>query len=156
MNNSSKEKVLTAIEQFIIQREKKMQNRDDIAKNLLIKQGFTENKWSLTQLHIIALINENPNKANNAFLANELGISKPAITKAVRSLIKEELILPKQKENNQKSIYYTLTSSGKQLSVIHDQVHQVAQDRYKQLLEQFTDDESEIIVKFLNTWSEHL
>src|SRR5699024_4282705 len=119
MNNSSKEKVLTAIEQFIIQREKKMQNRDDIAKNLLIKQGFTENKWSLTQLHIIALINENPNKANNAFLANELGISKPAITKAVRSLIKEELILPKQKENNQKSIYDTLTNTHKQLSVIH-------------------------------------
>lgn len=156
MNHLSKEEVLKAIERFILHREKKMQKRNDIADKLLIEQGFTENKWSLTQLHMIALINENPTEANNTFLAEHLGISKPAITKAVSSLIKDEVVMPKQKENNQKSVYYTLTNSGKQLSILHNQVHQVAKNRYNQLLDQFTDDESKIIVTFLNAWSEQL
>ncbi|MBY7142759.1 MarR family transcriptional regulator [Virgibacillus sp. NKC19-3] len=156
MENSSKEKALKAIEHFILSREKKMAKRDNLAKDLLVDHGYTENKWSLTQLHIMALINEHPNASNNSFLSKELGVSKPAITKAINSLIEGGMVLAKKKENDQKAVYYMLTNSGQQLAVVHDRMHQIAEDRYNQLLDQFSDDELELIIKFLEAWSNQL
>ncbi|GGP16310.1 MarR family transcriptional regulator [Oceanobacillus neutriphilus] len=156
MENSSKEEALKAIEHFILSHEKKMAKKDNLAKDLLVNHGYTENKLSLTQLHIMALINEYPNASNNTFLSKELSISKPAITKAINSLIEEGMVLSKKKENDQKAVYYTLTNSGQQLAAVHDRMHQIAEDRYIQLLDQFSDDELELIIKFLEAWSNQL
>ena len=156
LRNSSKEKTLKAIENFIIQREKKDKQQNDVAESLLISHGITESRWSLTQLHIVALINEAPNEANNTFLANQLDISKPAVTKAINVLVKEEMITAQRKESNQKTIYYKLTNAGEKLALVHEQMHQIAKEQYDQLLSQFNDEELQLITTFLNAWSEHL
>lgn len=156
MRSVTKEQTLKAIENFIIQREKKTKQQNDDAESLLISHGFSENRWSLTQLHIVALIKENPNEANNTFLANQLGISKPAVTKAMNALSKENMVTAQKNENNQKTIYYKLTNSGEKLSLIHEQMHRKAEERYDQLLHQFSDEELQLIRKFLNAWSSQL
>lgn len=156
MGSLSKENTLKAIENFILQREKKTKQQNDIAESLLIRHGFSEDKWSLTQLHIVALINEKPSKANNTFLANQLGISKPAVTKAINALTEKDMITAQKKESNQKTIFYSLTNSGEKLALIHEQMHQKASERYDQLLNQFSDDELQLITKFLNAWSRQL
>lgn len=154
--DKSKEKTLKAIEHFILQREKKTKQQNEIAESLLISHGFTENRWSLTQLHVVALINENPNEVNNTFLANQLNISKPAVTKAINVLTKEEMITNQMKAGNQKAIYYSLTNAGEKLALIHEQMHQMAKERYDQLLSQFSDEELQLITTFLNAWSSQL
>lgn len=156
LGSSSKEKTLKAIENFILQREKKTKQQNDVAESLLISHGFSKDRWSLTQLHIVALINDNPNGANNTFLASRLGISKPAVTKAINALTKEKMITTQKKESDQKSIYYRLTNSGKKLALIHEQMHEIAQERYDQLLSQFSDEELQVITTFLNAWSSQL
>ncbi|WP_245833037.1 hypothetical protein [Oceanobacillus timonensis] len=45
----------------------------------------------------MALINEYPNASNNTLLSKELSISKPAITKAINSLIEEGMVLAKKR-----------------------------------------------------------
>lgn len=156
MGSLSKEKTLKAIENFILQREKNSKQQNDVAEGLLISHGFSGDKWSLTQLHIVALINEKPSEANNTFLAKKLGISKPAVTKAINALTKENMITAQKKESNQKTIYYSLTNSGKKLALIHEQMHQKAKGRYEQLLNQFSNEELQLITKFLNAWSRQL
>jgi len=152
----SKENTMRAIENFILQREKTTKQQNDIAESLLTRQGFSEDKWSLTQLHIVALIKENPSESNNTFLADQLGISKPAVTKAINALTEKNMITAQKFKSNQKSIFYSLTNSGEKLALIHEQMHQKAKDRYDQMLNQFSDEELQIIAKFLNAWSRQL
>lgn len=156
LGSLSKENTLKAIENFILQREKKIKQQNDVAESLLIHHGFSEDKWTLTQLHIVALINEKPGEANNTFLANQLGISKPAVTKAISALTKKDMVTAQKRESNQKTVFYSLTNSGEKLALIHEQMHQKARERYEQLLNQFSDEELQLITKFLNTWSKQL
>src|SRR5699024_1945022 len=153
MGNHPKEKALKAIEYFIMSREKSNGKRKEAAKKILDDRGITTNKWTLTQLHIIALLNKYPNQTNNTFLATEWGISKPAVSKAIKTLIAEKMIIERKRENEQKAIYYTLTPSGRELSIVHDEMHQIAEARYNQLLNQFSDQELEVIVRFLELLS---
>ncbi|WP_029268439.1 MarR family transcriptional regulator [Virgibacillus alimentarius] len=156
MESLPKERTLKAIENFILQREKNEKQQNDVAESLLIHHGFSEGKLSLTQLHIVALINEQPSESNNTFLANQLGISKPAVTKAINALMEKGIVTSQKKESNQKAVFYSLTNTGKDLVLIHEQMHQKAREKYEQLLNQFTDDELQLITKFLNKWSEQL
>lgn len=72
-------KVILMLQQFIIERE----NAD---KKRQYKKEYKELELelSLTQFHIIELIDKN-NKVNNKFLAKELNVSNPAITKSIKN-----------------------------------------------------------------------
>lgn len=56
--------------------------------------------WTLTQLHIVAVIKEK-GKANNIMLSEILNVSKPAITKAVKKLLEHNIL---EKKHNKKII----------------------------------------------------
>jgi len=146
-----KQKALQAIEHFILQHERKMKNHH-------VPTQFTHgNKtWTITQLHIASLIKEKPSQSNNTFLAQQLKLSKPAVTKAINTLIEKDMVIAQKKKDNQKSIFYTLTDTGQQLAELHDRMHEIAIERYNQLLDSFSEDDLEVIAKFLNTWSNQL
>lgn len=153
MEHQQKEKVLKAIEHLITQRDKKIQKRTSLPA---LSNGESAEEWTLTQLHIVALINDHPSEANNTFLSKQLHVSKPAITKAVNYLIEKGAITSEKREDNQKSIYYTLTDAGQNLASAHEQVHQKAVDRYHQLLDQFTETELEVVARFLSSWTKQM
>lgn len=136
MSLSQRQNTLKAIELFVLQREKKMKERFNLTSLL-------EGDWNLTQLHIVSLIKDNPSSTNNAFLANQLSLSKPAITKAMDALIEKGMVL---------AGYYSLTDSGQRLAQIHEEHHQKIIDRYDELLSEFKESELEVITRFLNAW----
>jgi len=92
MEVKQRQLALQAIEEFIAQRDKKMNKRKSIPA-----AGDPIHELTLTQLHMIALIKEHSPEANNAFLSSQLKISKPAVTKAVNQLIEKGLILAEKK-----------------------------------------------------------
>lgn len=153
MENIQKEKVLKEIEHFITQRDNKIQKRTSLPA---LFNGESKEEWTLTQLHIVALINDHPSEANNTFLSKQLNVSKPAITKAINYLIKKGAITSTKREDNQKSIYYVLTGAGQKLALAHEQVHQKVVDRYNQLLDQFTEAELEVVIRFLSEWTKQM
>lgn len=111
--------------------------------------------WTLTQLHIIAVIKEK-GKANNLMLADMLHVSKPAITKAVKKLLEHNLLEKTQQGDNKKEIYYILTKSGEMLAFIHNQLHEQAKNRYLRILNDFNTTELETIIRFLNAITENI
>ncbi|MED3726435.1 MarR family transcriptional regulator [Priestia filamentosa] len=146
MNSTQKQEALKAIEQFITQKEKAAKSSTGIDE--------LKGKWTLTQLHILALISDYPTEANNTFLSRNLHITKPAVTKAVKLLLEKEMIVRKYKEGDRKSIYYCLTDEGKKLALLHKELHMKAEQRYYDLFEEFNKEELTVITKFLKRWTE--
>ncbi|REH77379.1 MarR family transcriptional regulator [Staphylococcus felis] len=97
---------------------------------------------------MIEIIDKNE-KVNNQFLANELNVSKPAITKSIKKLLSKELVVELNHEENKREVYYNLTEKGAKLSFIHDDLHKKAIKKYENVLKVFDEKEMETIVKFL-------
>ena len=72
-----KREVILKLQQFIIERENADKRRQYKKENEALD-------LSLTQFHIIELINNN-DKVNNKFLSEMLNVSKPAITKSIKT-----------------------------------------------------------------------
>ncbi|MGV3243530.1 MarR family winged helix-turn-helix transcriptional regulator [Staphylococcus sp. 11261D007BR] len=135
-------KVILLLQQFIIERE----NADKRRQYRKEKENLD---LSLTQFHILELIDKNEN-VNNKFLSEELKLSKPAITKSIKKLINKNLLVEKNYEHNKREVYYELTTKGEKLSVIHDDLHKKAVRKYEEVLKVFDDDELETISEFLS------
>ncbi|EHS04602.1 HTH domain protein [Staphylococcus lugdunensis VCU139] len=98
-------KVILMLQKFIIERE----NADKRRKYRRENENLD---LSLTQFHIIELIDKN-DKINNKFLAKELNLSKPAVTKSIKKLLSKNLVVELNNEENKREIYYKLTKKGK-------------------------------------------
>ncbi len=100
-----KREVILKLQQFIIERE----NAD---KRRQYKKENEELDLSLTQFHIIELIDNN-DKVNNKFLSEMLNVSKPAITKSIKKLLAKGLVVESHNEFNKREVNYSLTQEGK-------------------------------------------
>ncbi|MFP7175510.1 MarR family transcriptional regulator [Priestia filamentosa] len=147
--------VVQAIECLIMTREKKVQNRQAIANKLAQDVSSADKKWTITQLHIVSLINRHKD-VNNTFLANELKISKPAVSKAIHILIQYAIVIAHKNEGNNKETFYSLTSEGVKLATIHDKMHEITKEKYLKLLNKFSDSELKIIIRFLDEWAKQI
>ncbi|MCE3327198.1 MarR family transcriptional regulator, partial [Staphylococcus aureus] len=118
--------VILKSQQFIIERE----NAD---KRRQYKKENEELDLSLTQFHIIELIDNN-DKVNNKFLSEMLNVSKPAITKSIKKLLAKGLVVESHNEFNKREVNYSLTQKGKKLSYIHDELHEKSVKKYEEVL----------------------
>lgn len=148
MDSKDKNQVLDAIIQLLMEKEH--------GRNTPYMGTDMKTDYTLTQLHIVSLIHQNPMGCNNTYLAEHLKISKPAVTKAVKKLIENNAIDGCHKEGDRKSIYYSLTSSGRELAERHDAYHDQVMERYHELLDLFNTTEMEVITRFLTEWKQRL
>ncbi|WP_435002667.1 MarR family transcriptional regulator [Bacillus atrophaeus] len=151
MESQKRQEAFKAIEHFMLQREKKAKARDVISNLTNREEG-----WNITQLHIVSLINEFPSDSNNSFLSEQLGLSKPAITKSIKKLIDRGVVKAEKKEDNLKTVYYTLTNDGERLARVHDELHEKVKGQYNELLHQFTENELDVIIRFMNEWAKRI
>ncbi|MED2941692.1 MarR family transcriptional regulator [Bacillus swezeyi] len=157
VENSAYEQAFQAVQDFIIRREKRAQHEQQaLAKEAFKADDPMRKHWTLTQLHIVSIINESEAHVNNASLAAQLHVSKAAITKAVNVLMKHQMIESHKKPHNNKELYYTLTEEGKKLAVVHDRMHEIAKQRYIELFERFSESELQTVTRFLNEWSKYI
>ena len=119
-------KVILMLQQFIIERENADTRRQ-------YRKGNEDMDLSLTQFHIIEIIDKHE-KVNNKFLAEELNVSKPAVTKSIKKLLSKELVVELNNESNKREVYYNLTKRGEKLSFIHDDLHKKAVKNKKKYL----------------------
>ncbi|WP_334075888.1 MULTISPECIES: MarR family transcriptional regulator [Paenibacillus] len=154
METDKQNQALEAVQQFIMRREKRVQTRSTAAEMLASElTPAAESKWTLTQLHILSLVKKQPGALNNTLLAERLHLSKPAVTKAVRPLVERQLLLPSHNVANQKEIYYRLSEQGGASAEAHDRIHERLKDEYIRLFGAFSDEELDVIIRFLNAWS---
>lgn len=146
--NDVYEKVLDSLQTFLMKKERKQQLRNKIAEAFAETGKINNRSWTLTQLHITALLKKYE-EANNRLLAEKLHISRAAVTKAVKVLLKENIVIENQKAENKKEIYYMLTDKGKELAAIHEKLHEKARLHYMKIFKLFSEQELDTINRFL-------
>ena len=102
-----------------------------------------------TQEHILMLLSEE--SLTNSELAKRLNVSQAAVTKAIKSLIKQEMLEPVKNQKDARVIFYRLTELAKPVAAEHHHHHQHTLEIYEKIANQYTPNEQATIQKFLET-----
>lgn len=111
--------------------------------------------YKSSEVHCIEYIGNNSD-SNVTKLAESFYMTRGAISKLTKKLMTKELIECYQKQDNKKEIYFRLTLKGQEVFQIHEELHQEFLDRDKAVFEQVTDEQLDIILHFLERYSNHL
>ena len=122
-------------------------NKDKMEEGL---KGFKS-----SEVHCIEYI-ENNADSNVTQLAEAFYVTRGAISRMTKKLIKKGLIESYQKSENKKEIYFRLTEQGKEIYKIHEDLHKEFQERDKVVFEQVTEAEFDSIISFVEKYSRHL
>ncbi|MEK5391555.1 MarR family transcriptional regulator [Margalitia sp. FSL K6-0131] len=108
-----------------------------------------------SEVHCIESIEKNGD-ANVTKLAESLYMTRGAISKLTKKLLKKGLIESYQKQDNKKEIYFRLTEQGKEIYKIHEELHKEFQERDKVVFEQVTKEQFDSMLNFVEKYNRHL
>ncbi|MCB5954935.1 MarR family transcriptional regulator [Enterococcus sp. CWB-B31] len=111
--------------------------------------------YTSSEVHCIEYI-ERTADPNVTKLAEFFYMTRGAISKMTKKLIKKGVIESYQKLENKKEVYFRLTEKGKEVYRIHEALHQEFEERDKKVFEQMTEEQYEAISYFVEMYSSHL
>ncbi len=100
-----------------------------------------------TQKHILMLLSKE--NFTNRQLAEKLNISTAAVTKAIKSLEKVDLLILEKDKEDARFIRYILTEKALHIAKQHEIHHDNTTNKYYDLLGKYSVEEKIIITKFL-------
>ncbi len=111
--------------------------------------------YNPSEIHCIAYIGED-NDSNVTKLAESFGMTRGAISKLTKKLIKKGLIESHQKPGNNKEVYFKLTEQGRTIYNIHEEIHKEFRERDKPFFDNVTDEQYDCIINFSEKYNMHL
>ena len=133
------------IDQFLNEVILKAENQHEI----LIGSCTSDVPLTNTQEHILMLLSEE--SLTNSELARRLKVSQAAVTKAIKSLIKKEMLEPFKDAKDARIIFYRLTELAKPVAAEHQHHHHHTIEIYEKIANRYSSDEQAIIQQFLET-----
>ena len=85
----------------------------------------------------------------NSELARRLNVSQAAVTKAIKSLVKEGMLETSRDSKDARVIFYQLTELARPVAEEHHHHHEHTLLAYEQVASQFTPNEQKVIQRFL-------
>ncbi|VHD38782.1 zinc-dependent MarR family transcriptional regulator [Streptococcus pyogenes] len=111
-------------------------------------------KLTNTQEHILMLLSQQ--RLTNTDLAKALNISQAAVTKAIKSLVKQDMLAGTKDTVDARVTYFELTELAKPIASEHPHHHDETLNVYNRLLQKFSAKELEIVDKFVTVFAEEL
>ena len=111
--------------------------------------------YKSSEVHCIEYIGRNVD-SNVTKIAESFYMTRGAISKLTKKLIKKGVIESYQKPENKKEIYFRLTEQGKVIYKVHEELHKEFQERDKAVFEQITEEQYDIMLSFAQKYSSHL
>ena len=115
---------------------------------ILIGSYTSDVRLTNTQEHILMLLSQE--SLTNSDLAKRLNVSQAAVTKAVKALVEQKMLETFKDKKDARVTFYRLTDLARPIAEEHQHHHVHTLDTYQRLAEQFSSDEQEVIVKFLD------
>ena len=131
------------IDQFFNEVILKAENQHEI----LIGSCTSDVPLTNTQEHILMLLSEE--SLTNSDLAKKLNVSQAAVTKAVKSLVRQEMLQAFKDKRDARVTFYRLTDLAQPIAEEHQHHHAHTLETYQKLAEQFSASEQAVIAKFL-------
>ena len=121
--------------------------RSENQHEILIGHCTSDVALTNTQEHILMLLSEE--SLTNSELARRLNVSQAAVTKAIKSLVKEGMLETSRDPKDARVIFYQLTELARPVAEEppHHPPHTLL--AYEQVASQFTPNEQEVIQRFL-------
>lgn len=114
---------------------------------ILVGTCQSEVRLTNTQEHILMLIES---KAyTNTEIAKQLNVSQAAITKAIKSLIAQGMLVAVRDQQDARVIHYELTDEAKPIAKEHSHHHEHTIASYEELLKGYSEQEQAVISQFL-------
>ena len=107
-----------------------------------------------TQEHILMLLSHE--RLTNSDLAKRLNISQAAVTKAIKYLVSQGMLASVKNKEDARVTYFELTDIAKPVAKEHTPHHDATLAVYKNLFNQFSEDEQDVIARFLKVFSDEL
>lgn len=107
-----------------------------------------------TQEHILMLLSQE--RLSNSDLAKRLNISQAAVTKAIKYLVSQGMLASVKNKEDARVTYFELTDIAKPVAKEHTHHHDATLAVYKNLFNQFSEDEQDVIARFLKVFSDEL
>lgn len=107
-----------------------------------------------TQEHILMLLSQE--RLTNSDLAKRLNISQAAVTKAIKYLVSHGMLASVKNKEDARVTYFELTDIAKPVAKEHTHHHDATLAVYKNLCNQFSEDEQDVIARFLKVFSDEL
>ena len=92
-------------------------------------------------------------RKTNSELAKTLNVSQAAVTKAVKTLVKEGMLEAKKDKDDGRVTYFVLTKEAQPIAKEH---HQETLGVYRSVLDQFDNQERQVIGRFLTELAEKI
>ena len=115
---------------------------------ILVGSCTSDVRLTNTQEHILMLLSQEP--LTNSDLAKRLNVSQAAVTKAVKALVEQKMLETFKDKKDARVTFYRLTDLAQPIAEEHQHHHVHTLDTYQRLAEQFSSDEQDVIVKFLD------
>ena len=107
-----------------------------------------------TQEHILMLLSHE--RLTNSDLAERSNISQAAVTKAIKYLVSQGMLASVKNKEDARVTYFELTDIAKPVAKEHTHHHDATLAVYKNLFNQFSEDEQDVIARFLKVFSDEL
>ncbi|RSJ72401.1 zinc-dependent MarR family transcriptional regulator [Streptococcus cristatus] len=115
---------------------------------ILIGSCTSDVRLTNTQEHILMLLSQE--SLTNSDLAKRLNVSQAAVTKAVKALVEQKMLETFKDKKDARVTFYRLTDLARPIAEEHQHHHVHTLETYQRLAEQFSSDEQEVIVRFLD------
>lgn len=107
-----------------------------------------------TQEHILMLLSQE--RLTNSELAKQLNVSQAAVTKAVKGLIAQDLLVSVKDTKDARISYFDLSDLAKSIADEHLHHHHATLGVYDDLVEQFSTEDQAVIDHFLEVFINRL
>ncbi|RSJ95366.1 zinc-dependent MarR family transcriptional regulator [Streptococcus cristatus] len=115
---------------------------------ILVGSCTSDVRLTNTQEHILMLLSQK--SFTNSDLAKRLNVSQAAVTKAVKALVEQKMLETFKDKKDARVTFYRLTDLARPIAEEHQHHHVHTLETYQRLAEQFSSDEQEVIVRFLD------
>jgi len=132
---------------------------DKLQKNLAVL-NFTQEKgflkdYKLSEVHCLDAVYRLPD-VNVTKLTEDSHITKGAVSKIIKKLLRSGAIYSYKKPENKKEIYFGLTEKGKLIAEQHVHFHHVLHKRDIGVFYELSDTEKDAVMKFMDSYNRHL
>ena len=111
--------------------------------------------YAASEVHCIEFIGKHKDP-NVTKMAESMYMTRGAISKLTKKMLKKGYIESYQKTDNKKEIYFMLTAEGKKVFEIHERLHREFEERDEVVFEPVTDAQYDAFLKFLERYNQHL
>jgi DNA-binding MarR family transcriptional regulator len=127
----------------------RVSERHHVIKEMEAKKYRFMSENTFLEVHCIDFIEKNLDP-NVTKLANALRVTRGAISKTTKKLLKDGAIEKYQKPENKKEIYFKLTAIGRRIFAEHEKMHQTRIEQDRLFFQNLSEEEKDQLIRSLN------